>query len=243
MPLKTHDANGGGDLFSIVCAIHFAIAKGANIINASWGFYYYYQDSFLPYFKNLIDNELLQKGILFVTAAGNRTDYDDKLAEKIWMHQGRTPLSPVDLRNVGIHKFFPAHLSAESHNVVTTTTVDVEVRNVSVQQNYSNVYVDLAIRADINRPNKTLDPSFKVPFELTPGVPPAYVAGSSFATAIATGHIGANNDIAKYKPGLRKGDFINPSPPSTLGLSPLLERPSVQNLVRNGTCVQDYVRP
>jgi subtilisin family serine protease len=50
MPLKTHDKNGEGDLFGIICAIHFAIAKGARIINASWGFYYYYELP-VPYLK------------------------------------------------------------------------------------------------------------------------------------------------------------------------------------------------
>ena len=38
MPLKTHSADGRGDLFGITCAIHFAMANGANMINASWGY-------------------------------------------------------------------------------------------------------------------------------------------------------------------------------------------------------------
>ncbi|HTD39321.1 MAG TPA: S8 family serine peptidase, partial [Mucilaginibacter sp.] len=244
MPLKTHDANGGGDLFSITCAIHFAIAKGANIINASWGFYYYYDDNFLPYFKNLIGNELQQKGILFVTAAGNKIESDDKLAERIWQNQGHASLTRTDLRDVGIHKFFPAHLSAETNNIVTVTTTDVDIHDVSDQQNHSDIYVDLGIKADVDKNAKGEDdPSFEVPFELIPGAPTAYVAGSSFATAIATGHIGANNDTAKYKPGLRKGDFINPIPIPTPGLSPLIEHLNVRNLIRNGTCVEDYVKP
>ena len=41
MTLKTHDKNGSGDLFTSICAIHYAMEMKAQIINASWGFYYY----------------------------------------------------------------------------------------------------------------------------------------------------------------------------------------------------------
>src|SRR5690606_31753378 len=40
MNLKTHNADGKGDLFSIVDAICFAMEQKVDIINASWGFYY-----------------------------------------------------------------------------------------------------------------------------------------------------------------------------------------------------------
>jgi hypothetical protein len=240
MPLKTHDANGNGDLFSILCAIHFAEVKGASIINASWGFYYYYEDNFLSYFQNLIGNELRQKGILFVTAAGNKDDYNDKLAELICASQGRPPLTKEQLRDVGIHKFFPAHLSAEADNVITVTTTDVDTDSVSPQQNHSDIYVELGVKADKEKNDQGVDdPSFEEPFQLIQGTPAAYVAGSSFATPIAVGYIGANNDTGKFKPGLRKGDFINPTP---RGLSPLIEHLGVKNLIRNGTCLQQHVK-
>ena len=77
MTLKTHDKNGSGDLFASICAIHYAMEKGAQIINASWGFYYY-QDGPHPYLDYLITNVLRKKGILFVAAAGNKIDQVDE---------------------------------------------------------------------------------------------------------------------------------------------------------------------
>ena len=81
MALKTHDKDGRGDLFSSICAIHYAMEKGAQIINASWGFYYY-EDGPHPYLNNLITNVLREKGILFVAAAGNKIDDQDVFARQ-----------------------------------------------------------------------------------------------------------------------------------------------------------------
>ncbi|HMG07417.1 MAG TPA: S8 family serine peptidase, partial [Mucilaginibacter sp.] len=74
IPLKTHDRNGNGDLFKIFCAIYYAIAKGAKIINASWGFYYY-EEAPIKQLNALIAT-LKDEGILFITAAGNQSDAD-----------------------------------------------------------------------------------------------------------------------------------------------------------------------
>jgi hypothetical protein len=224
MPLKTHDKNGGGDLFSIICAIHFAIAKGVNIINASWGFYYYYDDrDFLEYFRNLIENELRKSGILFVTAAGNRIPEEDILANDIYFSQNGFRLKNDGLRDLEIHRFFPAHLSTKKNNIVTVTTM--AGTEVSPEQNHSNVFVDLGVKSDAGP--KT-DPGFKVPFKLSSGT--ATVAGSSFATAIASGVIGANCDTKLYVPNLKKADFMT---------SPIFTpQPSLANkLIRNGTCI------
>jgi subtilisin family serine protease len=224
MPLKTHDKNGGGDLFSIICAIHFAMAKGANIINASWGFYYYYDDrNFLEYFRNLIENELRKSGILFVTAAGNRIPKEDKMANDIYFSQHGFRLKNEGLRDLEIHRFFPAHLSTEKNNIVTvTTTYGTEV---SREQNHSNVFVDLGVKSDAGP--KT-DPGFEVPFKLSSGT--ATVAGSSFATAIASGVIGANCDTKLYVPHLKKADFMTPPIFTT-------QTSLASKWIRNGTCI------
>lgn len=246
MPLKTHDANGGGDLFSIICAIHFAMAKGADIINASWGFYYYYQENFLEYFRNLIENELQKKGILFVTAAGNRIPEEDILANRIYYSQNHSALSNSELRDLSKHKFFPAHLSTKNKNIITVTTTNVEATDVSDQQNHSNIYVDLGVAAHTDNPPvdgsaSELGPGFKVPFELNLGAPPAYVAGSSFATAIATGRIGATASKGLYQPGLVKEKFINGLPIKNVNEGPgtrRLNRPgNLNSLIRNGVVI------
>ena len=88
MTLKTHDKNGSGDLFASICAIHYAMEKGAQIINASWGFYYY-QDGPHPYLDHLITNVLREKGILFVAAAGNKIDEMDEFANNAYSRCAR----------------------------------------------------------------------------------------------------------------------------------------------------------
>ncbi len=234
MPLKTHDAHGQGDLFSTICAIHFAIAKGANIINASWGFYYYYDATFLKYFRNLITVELAQAGILFVTAAGNKIQNDDNFLEKMFHAQTGGTLNKEELRDLKIHRFFPAHLSTAENNIVTVTTTNVKGTAVSDQQNHSNIYVDLGVKADSG---PDIDPKFDVPFKLNPPADP--IAGSSFATAIATGVIGANCNTGDFKPNLKKGDFIAGNgiiggPPGIITANPTL----ATKLIRKGLYVE-----
>jgi hypothetical protein len=238
MPLKTHDEHGLGDLFSIICAIHFAMAKSANIINASWGFYYYFDALYLKYFHNLIGNELRKSGILFVTASGNKIQSDDNFAEKMFHAQTGGTLNSEELRDLKIHRFFPAELSAKAENLVTVTTTNVKVTGVSDQQNHSNIYVDLGVKAD-SGPDK--DPRFDVPFKLNPPADP--IAGSSFATAIATGVIGANSDPALFKPNLTKGDFIDGS--GIIGGAPLSgiigdNSTLATKLIRKGRYVKEH---
>ncbi|MBN2442317.1 MAG: S8 family serine peptidase [Spirochaetales bacterium] len=65
MPLKVLNHNVGGYLSDAVEAIDYAIAHGASIINASWGYY-----NFSSTLKNAIDRAR-EAGIIFVAAAGN----------------------------------------------------------------------------------------------------------------------------------------------------------------------------
>ncbi|NQX38521.1 Subtilase family protein [Pedobacter steynii] len=201
MPLKTHDKNGEGDLFGIICAIHFAIAKGAQLINASWGFYYYYELP-IPYLKTLISNVLRKQGILFVTASGNKIDAEDALAKQLYLVEHGLVLTDSQLRNLEIHNFYPAHLSTITNSVVTVTTTDGTT--VSASQNYSKEYADLGVLADqVSKEGM----KFKLPFD-TSG-PEVLISGSSFATAIATGLIGANCTKSLYVPNIKKADFLS----------------------------------
>lgn len=201
LPLKTHNKNGIGDLFRIICAIHFAIAKKVDIINASWGLYYYDIEP-IPYLKELITKRLQKEGILFVTAAGNLDPVADEIAMKLYGADPEDVITSEELRNLEIHHFYPANLSRAYNNVITATTTDGAI--VSPRQNFSNELVDIGVLAD----DKT-KMSFKVPFETISGL--QVVPGSSFATAIATGIIGAycpanifrsyaeNNNVKKHK--------------------------------------------
>jgi hypothetical protein len=183
MALKTHDENGVGDLFGIICAIHFAMAKGADIINASWGFYYYHETP-MPYLQNLIMRTLKERKILFVTAAGNKIEAQDVVANQIHYTQHQTTLTEDQLRNLRIHNFYPAVLSRQENPVITVTTADNQT--VSATQNYSSVLADLAVMRD-KLSDDCIFMQFQVPFRGSK----EFVSGSSFATAIATGIIGA----------------------------------------------------
>jgi hypothetical protein len=230
MPLKTHDANGIGDLFAIICAIHFAIAKGANIINASWGFYYYFEMP-IPYLKELITQTLKRSGILFVTASGNKVAADDDIARQIYFSLNGVPITDDQLRNLFIHNFYPAILSNDENSVITATTTDT--KTVSPTQNYSNIYTDLGVVADKVLPGSM---KFKVPF--AGALPDDLISGSSFATAIATGVIGAYCKKGLFVPGIRKSDVFTylASIGGTSGIPSLLFNTTVleKKLIKKG---------
>jgi hypothetical protein len=199
MSLKTHDDQGSGDLFSSICALHYAMDKGANIVNASWGFYYY-NDSPHPYLDSLVTKVLKQKGILFITAAGNKIDEIDAYAKHVYQEEHGIPFPDSLLRNLEYHNFYPACLSDSLNNVITVTTTDGSA--ISPTQNYSSLYVDLGVKADTVN---TSSMKFVLPFS----APRVYMSGSSFATAIATGKIGSNLPKDQYVPGIEKQAVIN----------------------------------
>ena len=65
LPLKFLDSDGTGALSDAVSAINYAVARGANVINASWG-----GTACSVTLRSAIAN-LVAKNILFVVAAGN----------------------------------------------------------------------------------------------------------------------------------------------------------------------------
>lgn len=234
IPLKTHNFKGQGDLFHILCAIYYATAKGANIINASWGFYYY-QDDRIELLDTIM-NMLKEHGILFVTAAGNQSYDDDLIASKMYYSRHSTYPTPFQLRNLAVHQFLPACLSVSDNNLITVTTTDG--KQVASTENYSNIFVDVGVMADKHEDG---DLWFKIPFEQTNGE--AYVRGSSFATAIATGIIGANCDKNLYKQNsITKKTFINHllTIPHNLANASLCKKVPALNqmLIKDGICLQ-----
>ncbi|HEY2580802.1 MAG TPA: S8 family serine peptidase [Mucilaginibacter sp.] len=203
IPLKTHNKDGVGDLFAIYCAVHYAIAKGANIINASWGFYYYEDENTgaIKLLCKLIE-ESKENGILFVTAAGNETGEDDIAKEIYKVQHGNYPNSII-LRDLDFNPFIPACLSAERDNMITVTTTDDQ--RVAPTENFSKEYVDLGVNY---KAHSGQDFEFAIPFFETGTID--YISGSSFATAIASGVIGANCDKARYvRNTINRTSFIN----------------------------------
>ena len=234
MPLKTHDKDGVGDLFGTICAINFAIAKGAQIINASWGFYYYYEMP-IPYLKTLITGILRKKGILFVTAAGNKIEADDVIARQIYQMEHGVILTDDQLRDIAIHNFYPAHLSTSTNSVIAVTTTDGNT--VTPTQNYSRKFIDLGVLADqVSRTGM----KFKLPFET--GATSEFISGSSFATAIASGIIGAYCKKSLYVPNIKKADFLSAlqAQPNDDGTGNVLVNKIIlaKKHIKNGSCVK-----
>ena len=189
MNLKTHDKNGKGDLFSAIPAIQYAIKNGAHIINASWGFY----------IDEEMDNKILQqlkiikKGVFFVTAAGNKIDLADLNFDELNNKDGSVKLDP---RNISHHFFYPAYFSKglppEENNIIAVTTIDKVKDCVSPTQNFSPEIVDVGVQADAIHENPEMF-LFDFPFKLKNGESTSMrISGSSFASAIASGKIGAN---------------------------------------------------
>lgn len=233
IPVKTHDESGRGDLFTILCAIYYAIAKGANIINASWGFYFYEKQP-LPQLQAVMQM-LKKRGILFITAAGNQDAKDDKVATGVFLANTGVAPTPKQLRNLALHPFLPACMSRKGNNVLTVTTTDGE--RVAATANFSNRFVDMGVRSLIDRNG---DLWFRVPFAQDGD--PGLVRGSSFATAIATGVIGARCSNALFTPGkVSKTLFINDLAQRNLQGrgNPVCEHLEAldTSLIREGVCV------
>ncbi len=206
MNIKVLDAQGHGTFYNFICGVLFAKSHGAQIINASLGYYDYEQKSGTNLELDYLLNTLLkEKGTLFVSAAGNETDDTE--------FQNSNPSG--NPRNLNEHRFNFASInnaSGDSHtNIIAVTTVDVDEGKVSPTQNYSSKHVDLGVQADKVIKDKDVNKDryvFRLPFpHLNPN---GYVSGSSFATAIATGRIGATLPISVYAGRMEKKHIIEP---------------------------------
>lgn len=228
MSLKTHDSQGRGDLFSAICALHYAMEKGANIINASWGFYYYQEDPH-PYLDSLITQVMREKGILFVTASGNKINEVDDYARMIYQNNHGVTIPDSILRNLEIHNFYPACIAEGTNNVMVATTTNSS--RISPTQNYSSRFVDFGVIADTTGIDFM---KFQVPFTMDP----LFISGSSFATAILTGKIGALTDKAFYQNNLNKQDIINNIQSGSSGAIQTSTDLQSRNLVRDGRYIK-----
>lgn len=191
MTLKTHDKDGGADLFSNICAIHYAMDHGAHVINASWGFYdkkWFHQDSYLI---ELITGKIADKGILFVTAAGNE------------MEEVQLNSTGINSRDLDLSNFIPAVYGDRKNNIIVATTTYKE--QVSPSQNFSSKYVDYGVHADYN------DFTFKPWRTANEG---DRISGSSYATAILSGKIGATVPVSAIQSGISKDEIITMISPS-----------------------------
>lgn len=72
MPVKFLGANGGGSVYNAIKGINWAVKNGAKIINNSWG-----GGGYSEPLENAI-KRAEQKGVLFIAAAGNSANNNDK---------------------------------------------------------------------------------------------------------------------------------------------------------------------
>lgn len=204
MNIKVLDSKGHGTYYNFICGILFAKTHGAQIINASLGYYDYDHGSTSTMDLDYLLNTLLKDhGVLFVSAAGNQTN-------DTFFLNNNPGGNPRDLEQ---HAFNFASINDASEksptNIIAVTTVDVDAKDVedkvSPSQNHSSKYVDLGVQSDKVDGNQY---AFKLPFpDLNPD---GHTAGSSFATAIATGRIGATLPMAYYSGRKVKLDIIGP---------------------------------
>ncbi len=183
MILKTHDEKAQGDLFNSMCAISYAASHDAKIINASWGYYSGYKSSPYRPLDSMITRVLADKGILFITSAGNRMPPADDSARK-------RGLTEAELRDLTKHQMYPACFNNPATNIIVATTVNDTM--VSPTQNFADRYVDIGVKADSMENGVQL---FRVPLVLSNN----YITGSSFATAIVTGRIAALCPLTMYQ--------------------------------------------
>ena len=171
LPVKIFDADGKSDLFSVLCGFSYAQKAGAKIINASFGFYDY-GDEPNPVLLKYVEKVLTKNNVLLIASAGNKIPAEDIYARDTV----RLPVS--GLRNMEIHHFYPGGLAKYLPNVYCVTTAWLAPPNVSPNQNFSKIIVDIGTIADFS------DYSFKHPFDNT-----RIVKGSSFATPVFTGKL------------------------------------------------------
>ena len=194
-PVKTHSAIGASNLYQVLCGLAYASKAGVKVINASFGYYSYGTKDCSVLFEEYIKYYLTEKNILLICAAGNANDRADSAIKVV---------SPgIDPRNLDSNPFFPACFSASLPNVITVTTVNSVTNTVSPTQNYSSKFVDIGVNADDSAatPCKYL---FDNPVFNNTGV-----VGSSFATPIVSGKIGAKYSILVTSPVVNKAIIIS----------------------------------
>ncbi len=176
LPVKVQDSIGDGDLFHILCGFAYAANSGAKIINASFGFYSTDTSHAPSLLKAFVKHYLTDNNILMIAAAGNENFDEDKMFRD---HFNGNP------RDLNLHPFYPACLAKELDNVIAVTTVSLDLKKVSPDQNFSPLVVDIGVHCDMVAP----DGNFAF---ISPLTTQELIFGSSYATPIVTGK------VAKY---------------------------------------------
>ena len=187
LPVKVFDSTGATNLSVILCGLSYAKDRGAQIINASFGFYARRTTSAVDgidsgglLLEKYVEKYLTANHILLIAAAGNTEGYEREVFIP-------NPDNAATLRNLDSVSFYPASLSRRLSNVITVTTTYADsTGQVTPNQNFSPNVVGIGVVAD-----QFLNgmPGSDCVF-LNPIVN-KFANGSSFAAPIATGNIAA----------------------------------------------------
>jgi hypothetical protein len=189
LPVKVFDNTGKGKLYNILCGLAYAANAKADIIQASFGFYYYsdtnwiYAKAAVTLFAKYIHHYINDNGILMVAAAGNDNLTEDKL------YKTAIGVPSANPRNLDSNMFYPASFSAYNKNIISVTTIGHTPPSVSPLQNHSKKRVDIGVYCDtiINGSYDFLNPLPPRGLSSDQIIPSA--TGSSFAAPIVTGKI------------------------------------------------------
>ena len=164
MILKALNNTNQGSIFSVSCALSYAIQKKANVINLSLG-YYGLGDSILRHYLELCNSA---KPVIEVfAAAGNTTGTHNPLDLC-----NANSLKHNNILATGQNMFYPACFTTDFNNLTSVTQLS-QPTNPCYYQNYSNRLVSLGII------DKTNCCAMRVSFNL--------YEGSSFVTPVASG--------------------------------------------------------
>lgn len=176
-----NDANKG-DGYGIICAMQHAKKLGAKIFNMSLG-YYGPEDKIFKHYVDVLSMPGEDR-VWLVAAAGNAMEQFD-------IHKGSNDAAiDRDLeQRSDTSKFYPAYFSKQMDHVIAVTTVRDDLTEACGGQNYSKLSVDFGVRAD--------NCKFKI-VDYDP-VNANGRQGTSYATPVISGWLGANYDLNATK--------------------------------------------
>ena len=200
--MKVLDEHKRGTLFSLLCAINYAIHSNVKAINMSLGYYGVESTSVLlrKYMQKLADAK-----IWVFASAGNESPRADSV-EKYYKPNIRN-IRSLDERDF---KFYPACLSSEFDNIITITSTQL-TGQVCDTQNFSPKYVNVGEKTDaFATPNSPFSCGFYSINSKSGNNRNnnEYLAGSSFATPIFAGKFLKTLQDFNNNPNLRRKEII-----------------------------------
>jgi hypothetical protein len=179
MSIRAFDDSEKGSIYTVSCAMSYAIQNNADFINASWG-YFGPED---PVLKSYLV-KASRRSIRIIAAAGNTPGHHDRI--KLCSTAGNMQNSLDRLKRLD-SLFYPACFAPVIPNLVSVTQLHLNIPPPPAKQeiipcyyqNYSSDYITVGAKEDLT--SKSVCCAFKIPFLLNP------IEGSSFATPVVTG--------------------------------------------------------